>query len=271
MAEDDEKNRNLEISPAPSGGHVKWRVAALETIVATLVVAVLLKLLSNSGHKYETNWILISILPVLFYLFFSGRLASFKAFGVELKTAIQRASNQKITIDQEIDYEAVNPEPKEDESLIPKYINQRVSAISFRLGQRDYYTVSAIKQYLQRLLCYPFLRYVVFVRGHEFGALIRARDLYLFGIIGEGEDSGFQRIKKAIEDDDVRSVPGIVEAMVALKTTNTRRQALERFESTGVDELPVIASDGKLLGTVNRGKLQSEVLASIVRAAAEDS
>jgi hypothetical protein len=71
-------------------------VGACYTIIASVVVAVVLVLLTGAGQKFETNSILVAILPVLFWLLASGKLASFKAFGVELKSAIRDVSKETI-------------------------------------------------------------------------------------------------------------------------------------------------------------------------------
>jgi len=269
MSDDNEKSGALEITPAASGSPVKWWVAVLETVASTFVVAILLKLLSRSGQKYETNWILISVLPIIFWLFFSGRLASLKAFGVELKAAIRRASNETITLDQELQYEPVDPAEKADIALIPNYIQRRVTAISFQLGRQGYYAVSALRNYLEGLLPYPFFKYVVFTRDRRFAGIVRAHTLYLFGTIGQGTESGFRKILASIERGDVKDIPGVIGAELALKATDTRGQAMGKFERTDADELPVVNGEGILLGTVNRGRLVSEVLTSIVRAAGD--
>jgi len=66
-------------------GARRWITPAIETIIAAIVVALILVALACAGQSYETNWILIAILPVAFWLFFSGRISTFKAFGVELQ------------------------------------------------------------------------------------------------------------------------------------------------------------------------------------------
>ena len=127
----------MEMSDAPPGGSPRWSIALLETIISVIVVSAILIMLTNSRQKYETNWILISILPVLFWLFFSGRITSFKAFGVELKSAIRRLSSETIKPDRDfmatslIEFEPVSADPKADVAQIQNYVQRKVAALYF--------------------------------------------------------------------------------------------------------------------------------------------
>lgn len=270
MSEDDEKNAEFEISSAGTRAPVRWWFAALETGASAIVVAILLHLLSHSGQKYETNWIIISVLPIVAWLFFSGRLASLKAFGVELQAAIRRASNQRIQPDHKISYEHVDSQPKQDIEKIPQYIAREVPAISFQLGKTGYYSVDALKSYLEGLLPYPFFKYVVFNHPDStFAGIVPARTLYTIATTGEGAHTGYRRIQEIIEQDRIHDLSGVVEKSFALKTTDTKRDAVEKFNHIDADELPVINTKGKLVGILSRGKLLSDLLGSILRAADE--
>ena len=63
------------------------------------------------------------------------------------------------------------------------------------------------------------------------------------------------------------SAPGMVDSTLALSVGDTKQQALATFCKTDVNYLPVIDKNGKLAGVVNRGKLNSELLVSILEAA----
>jgi hypothetical protein len=130
------------MSIAARGEARTWWGPLIEAFVAAILVACILYLLSRSDQKFETNSILIAILPVLFWLLASGRLVSFKAFGVELKSAIQRVSSERLRADQnlmaasKIEFQTVDPRVKEKIDKIGRYIVQKVPAISFQLGRR---------------------------------------------------------------------------------------------------------------------------------------
>lgn len=272
MADLDKSEGDLSVSMGAAGLPTKWWIAVIETVVSVAVVAFLLRILSNSGRKYETDWIIVAVLPIVFWLFYSGRLVSFKAFGVELTAAIRRASIEQITPDRKIAYESVDPEEKADISRINDCIARKAPAISFELGRKSYYSGAAIRKYLEALLPYGFFRYVVFKnRDARFAAIMPAYKLYLAGSLREVPQEGFNELRIKIEDGDIGDLPGVVKADAALKTTDTKREAIEKFGKTDADELPVVNGGGVLVGVVSRGKLQSELLASIFMAASDKS
>ena len=83
-----EDDAAIVLSPAGSTTELQWWRPIVETVGAVFVIAGILYILDTWNKSFETNAILIAIFPVLFWLFASGRLASFKAFGVEMKSAI---------------------------------------------------------------------------------------------------------------------------------------------------------------------------------------
>jgi CBS domain-containing protein len=252
----------------------KWWPPVLETIVATIVVALILRALTHSGAKYETNWILIAILPVLFWLFFSGRITSFKAFGVELKSAIRKISaegiksEQDFTLARRIDFEPVSADPKAEVKRIQEYRERRIAAIYFELKKTNYYEEHAIKKYLDALTEHRFFRWVVFQDADgRFVGLIAGRSLRTFGGLAWEGGTGYNTIRSMIERGQIDDLPGIVTAESALRDTDTKKTAIDRFSEADADDLPVIDGQGRFVGVVNRGRLLSNVTASILRAA----
>jgi CBS domain-containing protein len=270
MAEAEESNDDVSVSLSANPFPSKWWVALVETLVSFLVVFFLLRYLSGAGRKYEPDWIAVAVLPVLFWLFYSGKLAGVKAFGVELKAALQRASIEPIVPDERIVFEAVYPEDKKDIEMIDSYISRKVPAISFELGRVGYYSGMAIKKYLEALLPHGFFRYVVFNdRDGRLDAIMPASKLYLAGSVSGNPLNGFNEIRKGIESARIRDLPGVVPARLALRSTDSKRMAIEKFARAEVEELPVVDGKGVLVGVVNRGKLQSELLASVFVAAGD--
>jgi hypothetical protein len=79
---EEEEDGTIELTAAPSNGSRGFWMPTVETIVATVIVGAILFELSSRELKFETNSILLALLPVLFWLLASGKLSSFKAFGV---------------------------------------------------------------------------------------------------------------------------------------------------------------------------------------------
>jgi hypothetical protein len=145
-----------------------WR-PLLETIFASLVVLAILYFLAHgqSTEKYETSWIIIAVLPVLLWFFFSGRITGFKAFGVELKAAIQEASRESIRAGdafRKIEFDALNVEDKDRDGRIPEYKDRKVEVLAFELGRENYYVPDLMKSYINQLTEGGYLKWIIFER-----------------------------------------------------------------------------------------------------------
>jgi CBS-domain-containing membrane protein len=70
-----------------------------------------------------------------------------------------------------------------------------------------------------------------------------------------------------IERGEIDNLPGIVTAESALRDTNTKKEAIDRFREADTEDLPVIDGQGRFVGVMNRGRLLINVMASILRAA----
>jgi hypothetical protein len=253
--------------PLPANDPGTWVRPAVETIVAAVVVGLILFILACAGQSYETNWIIIAALPVAFWLFFSGRVSTFKAFGLELTAAIRQASGETIK-DRDLlifgseELRLGEVPPKGDVSQINGYVRQKISGLSFELSNQNYYTSTAIKRYLDELCQYDFFRWIIFRnRDGTFAGLVPAAELKL---VGAGRQ--YSRLISMIEKGAVSDLPGFVGPQLALSTTDTKGQAIERFAKTDRSDLPVLDESQRFVGVLNRGQLQSRVLSSILNA-----
>jgi hypothetical protein len=269
-----EDDATVVLSPAGATTELKWWRPIVETAGAVSVIAVILYALDTWNKNFETNAILIAILPVLFWLFASGRLASFKAFGVEMKSAIRQVSSETIQADQAlitsstIEFAPVDPDVKGKIAKIAAYIQRKVPAISFELGRQGYYEAAAIQRYLDDLCAYNFFKWVVFKhRDGRFAGLISAHKLRAFGRSAEAQQTGYQSIVRKIEAQTVGDLPGFIGPESELSATSTKGQAIEKLSKTDLDDLPVVDGQRKFVGVLNRGQVQSSILASILRAA----
>jgi hypothetical protein len=262
------------ISSFQDDGSRRW-VPVLETGVAVVVVATILYVLSyHPTQKFETNSILLAILPVIFWLIISGRVTAFKGFGIEFKSEVQRLSDISIAADRNlletarIDFEPAVPAPKIDVREINKYIARKIPALSFELGRTNYYKPAAIQQYLNALTPHSFFRWVVFQdRNGEFRGLAKAQNLHAFCQQSRQSGRGYQSIRDKIESGQIDDVPGVITSEYALNTNDTKKEAIEQFSKTDADDLPVTDNQGKFVGVLNRGKLTTNMLNSVLRAA----
>ena len=273
--ESDESNDSaisLTVLPRqPSNGR-----AIAETIVAVLLVSLILFLLGLRGVEYENNWILIAVLPVFLWLLFSGRITGFKAFGVELKTAIQAASQQTISATRaygaltSLEYDAQDAGEKRSVNLIAQYNEQKIAALSFELERQDYYKQEVIKRYLDEMLENGYLKWIVFKdREGKLKGLIRADTLRNDAILpwAGPVDDGYRVIRQSIETGAIDKMPGVVQSNFAVKASDTKGTAIQKFSKIDAEHLPVVDDEGRFKGVVSRGKLLSEVMSALIVAA----
>ena len=273
--ESDESNDSaisLTVLPRqPSNGR-----AIVETIVAVLIVNLILFLLGLRGVEYENNWILIAVLSVFLWLLFSGRITGFKAFGVELKTAIQAASQQTISATRaygaltSLEYDAQDAGEKGSVNLIAQYNEQKIAALSFELERQDYYKQEVIKRYLDEMLENGYLKWIVFKdREGKLKGLIRADTLRNYAILpwAGPVDDGYRVIQQSIETGAIDKMPGVVQSNFAVKASDTKGTAIQKFSKIDAEHLPVVDDEGRFKGVVSRGKLLSEVMSALIVAA----
>jgi CBS domain-containing protein len=240
-----------------------------DTIVAALVfagiIAILAVVKAKAGGRFsiETNWVLIAVLPIIFWLFLSGKIESIRAGGVEVKAVIRTVSAQVVERGRDyslVEFDRISAEPKVGLERIDEYIKRKLPALSFQLGYRGY-AGSAIREYLQRLSEHDFFKHIVFEdRGGKFVGMMPASSLLRFG-----RERNFEEVRQAIEEGRVGQFPDLIGRERAVTTSISKRQALETFEQTDADELPVVDEEGRLVGILSRSKLSSGVLAAILR------
>lgn len=273
-----EEGASLEISDRGGEPNQKWWLPYVTTVIAVIVIAAILLLIDWWGRAIETNSILIAVLPVVIWLLVAGKITSFKAFGVELKSAINQLSKETIDTDSgllassKIDYEAVESNPKEDVSQIQSFIRRRVPALSFEIRRKNYYTTEAIEQWISQLSDHDFFKWVIFLDNKgRFAGLIPRDKLRTLGVRWlENGTRGYDSIKQRIENHNVHDLPGFIGPESAVTASHTKGEAIEKFSKLEADDLPVVDADRKFAGVLNRGKLHSSLLASIFHAARAD-
>ena len=192
---------------------------------------------------------------MLFWLFFSGRISSFKGFGVELQSAIRRAADETVKTETvgadikklgTIDYEGAVPDPKLDVTLIQKYIDRKVTALYFELGKKSiydpnksYYEPTAIKAWLDGLGEHAFFKWVVFQdKCDRFKGLIAVEKIRIFATLKMPPPDGYEMIKAMIEKGDVSDLPGVIGLDHAIEKTARKATPL----NNSADRRRILAS-----------------------------
>ncbi len=263
-----------EAGPEQLPASSRWWIPVLVTLAWTIVAAAILWFLSrDGGKKFDTTWIVVSVMPVLLWLLLTGRIAGLKAFGIEFKAAIRQASRRAIKPDP-IEFEHIDSDIKGSREKIPTFVRQKITALTFIVGKKSYYETSVMRDYLDDLRRHSFFRWITFVaEDGRFIGLFPAESFQQFAThnwfdwMRDRTESGYDLIKARIESGDLSDFPGLIGSALALSVSDSKGKALEKFTKTDANFLPVLSEDGKLVGVVNRGKLNSEVIQSVIEAA----
>ncbi len=245
-------------------------LSILLPFAAALAVIILLRVRSGGKLEVKTPEIVLAAVPVALWLLATGRLESLSIGDLTIK-AFQNAADVPVGKDAQalepLAVEDVRASPKESTSRIPDLLARGTQALTFRLGAR-YYVGSAMQQYLDVLTSAPHLRWVVVEddAGRFFGladareveSATRSRRLDI-DELAERLNEGTARDREWLASE----LPGFVPATDALPADATRQVALQRFEHTTADALPVLDAEGRLRGMVRRDTLVAGLLADV--------
>lgn len=237
-----------------------------------ILVALVLLRLKNSRFEVKPSDIVVSVLPVLVFLLVTGRLQKFEIgeSGLKIETAFVAASSSaiapQVTPLTGLPTQQIEVDPKGGVGDIPRLLELKTEALSFRLGRGGYYVGPAIEQYLVQLSKGPYLKFVIIENadGSFFGSA-DARDLAaLFQAPRSDYSAG--DVAQWLNTDDTKALarlPGFVGAQTALTSRADKAEALTRMETANVDTLPVVDERNRYIGIVNRSRLTASLLIDV--------
>lgn len=193
-------------------------------------------------------------------------------FGVGFKTAKafvkasnegigeQIASAQPLPIDDLV--MEIEKATKGGTGEIPAFVQRKIQALEFRFGQGNYYYYDAIEQYLNTLLKYPYLKFIVIENadGSLFG-YFDAKVLNTF--LNELRENGYRKFERILNNDfkdQLYDFPGFLELEQTARSTENRQTILKRMEQFNLEVLPVINQDKVFIGTIDRSRLLASLI-----------
>lgn len=223
-----------------------------------LIVLALINWASQGNLRIETSWVAIALAPAVIYLLATGQLSEFSGFGLGFK--LKQASGKPFSLKLEgdrIQPALIQTEGKASLSELPGLIEKRIEALSLTLNRQGYYMKEAIEEYLMRLTEFDFFKHVVFTDSKgAFRGLIPARKLQSF-MREEIVD-----LVKIIEEGAIDRLPGLVKA--SIPENDDKKEALQVMERERLSQLPVVDSEERFVGIVERDKLTSSILLQLV-------
>jgi CBS domain-containing protein len=247
--------------------------------VGLLVGSILLRVFSEGKYEIKAIDIVFIVIPLLFAGIATGKLRGFDLFGVKADLSDLWAKAAGTEIEQQVANMPVSPvegavemvrmAEKRGTHEIPKLIEQKTQALSFRLGMGGYYA-PAIKKYFDDLYGSSYLKYVVI--NHPDGTLFgmyNAADLIAY-LRTLGED-GYQAFQHELNRGNQRAkqwlarLPGFVSSEKAVTAKTSKRDALQAMEKFKLDSLPVRDGKDRFVGTVERAKLTTSLILTVTQ------
>lgn len=233
-----------------------------------LLLATLVVLRAKTGNKFEikNSDIVLALIPIVLWLFLTGEIQEFTFGDIKIVKAFNEASQSPVAPQvTKLPVENVQMDPKRGVGDIPRLIENKSQALSFRLGHGGYWG-PAISEYLKKLTQYPFLRYIVIENSDgSFFGMTDARQIAAI-IRGPNGASFAKNLANSLNSSTKAAIvklPGFISSKDALKKNSDRLRALQLMESLDVETLPVINDAGRFAGVVDRSNLTASMLIDI--------
>lgn len=255
-------------------------IAIIILLLAGFILFILsVALRARTGGKYEIKTIdlVLVLVPLFFWLIGTGKIQKIAIGGVEFETAqafigaseepieAQVSRTLPVTIDKVV--QTVERAMKGGVDRIPKLIERKTEALEFGLGHGGYWG-PAIQKYFESLGAYTFLRYAIIHQqnGTLFG-VFDARDLLrYFREKGQKAYRDFALYLNTADElsfQSLKSLPGFIPGEYAVTSDLNKRLVLEKMEKLNRESLPVVDSNRKFVGMVDRTRLTASLIIDV--------
>lgn len=237
--------------------------------LALVVSLVALRGMSRGRLEVKLSDAAIAVIPIMVWLLISGRIAKIAvgSEGVSVETAREAivSASGKVIKSQvaELPVAPVEVAAKGGVAEIPALIRSRVEGLRFTVDGHGHYVESAIKTYLTELTQQLFFRFVILERAdHKFAGMFDARPLAK----ALAEANQWRSFAEQLDAGNLAALsrnPGFVAADRAIGKEATKKQALAQMEKFDADWLPVVNSDGRFAGIVERSRLTASLILDV--------
>ena len=244
------------------------------------VVSLLIRIKTDSKYEIRPVDLVLILIPVFVWLFMTGKITKFNIAGVEVEVAeaFLSATETPITFalpqapERLVDdiMNTVERARKEGVDRIPHLIRQNTEALEFQLGFGGYWG-PAVETYFDTLSKAGLLKYVIIYdrRGKLFG--IYDTQPLLVHLRGQGA-AGYQSFATALKradrasEQELQELPGFVPVSEAVTPASTNRAALESMARLNRNFLPVVDTDQRFIGVVERSKITASLIIDVTKA-----
>ena len=247
-------------------------IIILVGISSSLLLLIIFGVLQEKEAKFLTlssQWIFLSILPILVALFVGGYITKFKGFGVELESALKAPVSTSIELKAT---DALSDIPGDEKQSLEYLDNMpREKALSirwlvFESGRKDYYAPDGIRGYLEKLPNLDFIevrtkegQFVCYIPINFFKERRDTGRYYHFGM------EKLQRFVGAIEKGNVRESFSDIAISLVVKSSNSLVQVLKTMRDEQVSMAAVVSDSGRYLGVLFSRDVERKIADAVLR------
>ena len=242
-------------------------IITIAGFVVLLASLVFIRIKTGDKFQIKNSDIVIALIPVVLALFLSGKVQELTFGDLKIVIAVQETAESPISTEvTELPVEEILVGESQSLVEINRYIENRIQVISFQLSKFTRGGSDLITSYLE-LTRFPFLKYVVFNNP----------DGSFFGIADAQQMATMNRVAPNIlnfemiadwllraNETKLITLPGFISADDALTENEDKLMVLKKFNSLGVQTLPVIDESGKFVGIVEQNQLTANMLTDIL-------
>jgi hypothetical protein len=217
----------------------------------------------------SSQWIILSILPILIALFVGGYITKFKGFGVELEAALKETVSTSIDLTAT---DAIADIPGDEKqsigylSRMPQSKALSMRWLVFKSGRRNYYSQNGIHEYLMRLPNIEFLE--VLNKEGQFVCYLPIDYFKREGTDGEYDLFDTDKINKfivSLEQENVKeSFPG-VSISITVKNSDNLMQVLKTLRDEKINMAAVLSDQGRYLGVLFSQDVERKIADAVLK------
>jgi len=249
-----------------------------KTITLSLGAIFSIALLSLFGTLQEreakflllsSQWIIISILPILVALFVGGYITKFEGFGVKLEAALKETVSTSIDLKAADALADIPGDEKQSYEYLSRISKSKASSIrwlGFKLGKGNYYTSNGIHEYLMKLPNIEFLE----VRNKE-GQFVCYLPINYFkrdGVDDEHDPFDTDKINRfivSLKEENVKESFPDASISITVKNSDNLLQVLKTLRDEQVDMVAVLSKQRGYLGALFSHDVERKIADAVLK------
>lgn len=226
------------------------------SVISVLILALFIFLDYNFDSLLDLNsqWVVLSSIPLIVALFIGDHISYFKGFGFEIKSEVSRSISNYV---YGMGRENIISIPREHKRTA-QYLNslpeddlKEVRLLTFVEGREDYYGEEAISIYLSRL---PNLQFFEIINENGRFVCLVPSDVFKVG-----DELNYDNINvfiRSVEERRVLEAYREVSISRAVRSDQSLLDVLPEARESKFNIVPVLNDDGELIGVITKEKIE---------------